>query len=617
MRFLTALDENAAEFCFRTFADATASSGVRPRNYTGSLDEHRTALARANATGAGVFVVVNHGGHAAAAIDRIRAVFVDLDGAELEPVLQCALEPHMVIESSPGRYHAYWFCDGVPVEKFRAVQQAIAARFGGDPAVCDPSRVMRVPGTTWHKGLKPHVVTIIKENCGQRYSAEQILAEFPPTLLTPKPTPALHTGEVITAGNRHHVLISTGAKLRNIGLDSEAIEAALMVVNRTRCEEPKSATEVKDIARWCGARDSHDAWYGSASETLIAGTPDTTGSRIKFTLAGDLLSQPKPLRWAVRGVLLEGSMTAVIGGAGTFKSVAAIDISAAIATGTDWHGRPTKQGACFYVAGEGNHGLARRLKAWELDRRVSLAAAPLYLSAGGIGLIEPLNAATVAAEVERLARAHDAKPTLVTVDTLARCFGPGNANDAADMGRVIENLDRHVREPFACSVLIVHHTGIADNGRARGSSSLRAALDTEILFERTGDTVSMKCTKSKDAPEFEPMTFTRHVIELPWPGEDGSPETSFVLRPADTCSLNRREIGLGENQREALRVLREIRHEKQQSLIDAGANPSECRIFIDDWRTRASIDRRRFAETKKQLSARGLIRLSFPYVEVL
>ena len=173
MRFLTALDENAAEFCFRTFADATASSGVRPRNYTGSLDEHRTALARANATGAGVFVVVNHGGHAAAAIDRIRAVFVDLDGAELEPVLQCALEPHMVIESSPGRYHAYWFCDGVPVEKFRAVQQAIAARFGGDPAVCDPSRVMRVPGTTWHKGLKPHVVTIIKENCGQRYSANR------------------------------------------------------------------------------------------------------------------------------------------------------------------------------------------------------------------------------------------------------------------------------------------------------------------------------------------------------------------------------------------------------------------------------------------------------------
>ena len=153
------------------------------------------------------------------------------------------------------------------------------------------------------------------------------------------------------------MLISTGAKLRNIGLDSEAIEAALMVVNRTRCEEPKSATEVKDIARWCGARDSHDAWYGSASETLIAGTPDTTGSRIKFTLAGDLLSQPKPLRWAVRGVLLEGSMTAVIGGAGTFKSVAAIDISAAIATGTDWHGRPTKQGACFYVAGEGNTAL--------------------------------------------------------------------------------------------------------------------------------------------------------------------------------------------------------------------------------------------------------------------
>ena len=68
-----------------------------------------------------------------------------------------------------------------------------------------------------------------------------------------------------------------------------------------------------------------------------------------------------------------------------------------------------------------------------------------------------------------------------------------------DMGKFIANLDTHIRECFDCTILIPHHVGVMDSGRARGSSALRAAVDTEIICDRTDRTVIVKCTKSKDA----------------------------------------------------------------------------------------------------------------------
>ena len=100
-----------------------------------------------------MFVTVNAttgGRRKAADVERVRAMFADLDGAPLDPVLACDLEPHVVVESRPGRFHAYWIVEGLPLDQFTPVQKAIARRFGGDPKVCDLPRVMRMPGF-WHQ----------------------------------------------------------------------------------------------------------------------------------------------------------------------------------------------------------------------------------------------------------------------------------------------------------------------------------------------------------------------------------------------------------------------------------------------------------------------------------
>ena len=133
--------------------------------------------------GAGVFVTINGtdgAGRKAANIVPVRAVFVDLDGAPFEPVLACPPPPHIAVESSPGRYHAYWLVRDLPLERFAPLQKAIAARFGGDPAIHDLPRVMRLPGF-WHLKGEPFATRTLEQPPSELYPAEQVLAGFAPT----------------------------------------------------------------------------------------------------------------------------------------------------------------------------------------------------------------------------------------------------------------------------------------------------------------------------------------------------------------------------------------------------------------------------------------------------
>jgi len=92
-------------------------------------------------------------------------LFADLDGSPIEPILSAKLEPHMIVESSKGKYHAYWLVDDCPLDQFSIHQKAIAKRFDSDPSVCDLPRVMRVPGFNHLKGVSHN--TTIQRICKQ------------------------------------------------------------------------------------------------------------------------------------------------------------------------------------------------------------------------------------------------------------------------------------------------------------------------------------------------------------------------------------------------------------------------------------------------------------------
>jgi hypothetical protein len=145
-RFLQAL--GTGPWCFQWFDD-TKQEKVRPGHETAEFDYIEPRLKRLNEKGAGIYVTVNRTdrrGRKAENIVEVRALFVDLDGAPLEPVLEAPTKPHIVVESSPGRYHAYWKVEDFPLDRFTPAQKALAKRFDGDKAVHDLPRVMRLPG---------------------------------------------------------------------------------------------------------------------------------------------------------------------------------------------------------------------------------------------------------------------------------------------------------------------------------------------------------------------------------------------------------------------------------------------------------------------------------------
>ena len=163
-RFLDLLDPGGL-FVFQTFKESESATGAAryPKILHGTLDEHADTLSSINQQGGGIFMMVNAGdgkGRKAKNVVRVRAVFVDLDGSPLEPVTASAPHPSIVVNSSPGRWHAYWLVSDYPLDEFSAKQQQLIAKFNSDPSVHDLPRVMRLPGF-FHCKAEPFMSRVI------------------------------------------------------------------------------------------------------------------------------------------------------------------------------------------------------------------------------------------------------------------------------------------------------------------------------------------------------------------------------------------------------------------------------------------------------------------------
>lgn len=179
-KFLTRFDEEGF-FTFQTFADCkTNNASYLTRILHGTFDEHHAELLRLNQQGAGIFFTVNETdgrGRSGTNITKVRAVFVDLDGAPLNAVYDSPLEPHIIIQSSQGKYHVYWIVEEVEFDQFSNIQKILAKQFQGDAKVCDLPRVMRLPGFH-HRKSEPYLTHVIQENHHQSYGVEQFMSAF-------------------------------------------------------------------------------------------------------------------------------------------------------------------------------------------------------------------------------------------------------------------------------------------------------------------------------------------------------------------------------------------------------------------------------------------------------
>lgn len=249
--FLRILD---GRHTFQTFGESKPKRRGLARIIHGTIDEHAKALSTLNAQGAGVFVMVAEGdgrGRKGANVRRIRAVFVDLDGAPLAPVRAGPLTPHCIVQSSSDRYHAYWIVSDCAVADFKAMQGILAARFGGDPSVNDITRVMRLPGFVHQKG-DPFQTRILELREAPAYTMEQLRAAFPtPALIAPLKTAAVSrrtVPKIIPDGERNTTLFSLACGLVQKGYALQEVSSRLQRINDERCQPQLCASEVDTIA---------------------------------------------------------------------------------------------------------------------------------------------------------------------------------------------------------------------------------------------------------------------------------------------------------------------------------------------------------------------------------
>jgi len=330
---------------------------------------------------------------------------------------------------------------------------------------------------------------------------------------------------------------------------------------------------------------------------IIDGTPEyvlpeqetrnepTTEPRFEFIHNAEILANLHPIEWQIRDILVEKSFYYDFGDPGSFKTFIALDRLLCIAAGIDYHGHRVKQGSVFYIAGEGQQGLGRRIAAWHIAHKTNAKDTPFFLAKTPTQLMDPDAVDEVRQAVDALAKEYG-PPAVLHIDTLARNFGEGDENTTKDMNRVIQNMDVAFGNEFCRG--ITHHSGHTNKDRARGSIALHGAADEAFRASVTASQqVLVKCRKMKDAPSSPAMLFDLNSIKLPIADQYDESFTLTLAAEGDEAeAVAKRESSktakTSGSMKSALTLLDKMYVEYEKNLD--GRQSSIPKVAISDWR---------------------------------
>lgn len=494
------------DVAFRTFNDQE-SANTLPIKLYGQLEDVATKLTQENQKGSGVFWVVNKGKgneQKDVTITRVRALFVDLDGAELDPVIANETKPHIVIESSPGKYHAYWKVNNFPVTEFSRYQKALAARFNGDPVVSNLSRVMRLPGFYHRKDPNNPFMTSVMRNYDQLpYEPDEILEGLNLKLDGPErrhlhAVPSQSGQRIIKNHTRDVTLTQRGASLRNAGYGYEKLLKALLEINAEECEIPLPEKQVDKIARSVSKMSSYadespdfaDGYRTSFGSPKPAKEPTKELGISRFIKNAKQIAETeiKPLEWIIPDVLPQG-LTILAGAPKMGKSLLIQQITYAVALGAPTMGRfPTNQGACLHLALEDPDSRFKlRMEAQKLLVHNAEDPEPEDLMVATEWSYWPDAINDIRTWCEQTPNAK-----MVVVDTLAKLFQDdpkANGRQSVYRSEYQEMTAFHkIAREFGIAIVIIHHLnkGNATDpmNKVSGSAGVTGAADLVWTFER-------------------------------------------------------------------------------------------------------------------------------------
>jgi hypothetical protein len=309
------------------------------------------------------------------------------------------------------------------------------------------------------------------------------------------------------------------------------------------------------------------------------------GKAVVYTL-NELLNFPPP-KWLIEGLVPQGTMTGLVGAPGVGKSMIALDWALCVATGVPWlNVYPVQKGFALYIAAEGHSGLSIRARAWlerynPAGRKANFGLVKDRLFVTGIASSPDANRTEYETLFTRIEDELQDAPTLVVIDTLARCL-EGDENESQAMGHFVNGAEQFI-ERYGSTVVVVHHKN-AMGGRERGHSSFRGALGALHFLDRTKHEglLVLKTEKQRDARELDDIGLRQEQI-----GD------SALFVAADIPAKGEK-TGAGPAPMRKLDMLAVL------GTADDG-------LSFTEWRLATGIPRRTFARRLAQLVADGEI----------
>ena len=251
------------------------------------------------------------------------------------------------------------------------------------------------------------------------------------------------------------------------------------------------------------------------------------------------------MEWLVDGVLANKGIATIYGASGSSKSFLAIDLCMNLALGNAWFEIPViTKIPVVYVALEGFTGVAKRLQGW--CQHYKWYPNNLEITKDELLLAENKSVD----EFISFYKGREFSGGIVIIDTLNNACPNIDENHAGAMGGVIYNLKR-IQKELDCTVLIVHHSGKNEENGMRGSSSLKASMDSVLhVTQSKAGLCHWVLEKSKDSECGVGYSYRLEEIEI-------NDETTCVIREVGGHEPTFKKQSLGTNQVRVFEVLKE------------------------------------------------------------
>lgn len=463
-------------------------------------------------------------------------------------------EPDYVYETSAGRFQAaYLFKKPLCVAEVKNLGIRLKSFSCCDHGTADMSHIWRLPDTKNYPSQKklnegrspePQTVKVVKSWAGSLACPDTLSSRLPEI---PDPVIALESHDLISEinaddlpedlrnkiingveqGQRSDIFYHVVCVLKNMCFSVDAIYSLLVTYPNGIAQKYALRNDLRKQVEKCFTKATNgflDDFSSLPLDEIERIAKQNNPLKPIFLSSSSFISLGEAT-WRDSGVPLfkhfmnRETLVVVYGPSNSGKSFLVLDYALHLAAGLDWAGYKCKEKmAVLYICAESGSSFGKRVVAARnklgLSENVPLHEIPFAYYTARLDLLSNKeHLKKIEQLIDELEKKSGFKCGLVVIDTLSAAFGGGNEN-GEDMTKFVNNMS-DIKFNKKVTPLIIHHEGKTKSADARGHSSLKCNIDTEIRVTPDQNNKGVfTSTKQKDDAIGGSKQFGLRVIEL-------------------------------------------------------------------------------------------------------